>query len=235
MRWNDKATGIQPSVIEQLDFAIDHHAACDNVFFRWVELNKLSTLQLRSYAPDYFFFIRSFPAILSTLIANVRDDWSRFFLAQILFSELGSGNEERMHFKLFARLLSKLGMTEEEINSGPKHEQTKRLVDGMLSLYSDPNPAKALGAQYALEKMALPMIEKLYRGFKHYDLSIEDMDYFELHLVDEPEHLDCMRRCIAAYIGDSSSEEEVMTGACSLLNLFADFWKKEYEVIKSQV
>ncbi len=212
-----------------LDRIIDGHEACDNEFFDLGRNIGWTREQLEKYSLDYRYWIRAFPGILAALIGRSPDPEFQFFMTQILHSELGSGDRTRMHFRLFERILRKLGLSDAEIESGPKFEETRWLVSGMFALYGDKDLLRAMGAQYALEKQAFPMIEKLYLGFKHYkELTRDDLEYFELHLVEEPEHLACMQECMARCVESPSDASRVEAGALACLDLIAAFWRRMY-------
>lgn len=216
-------------MFESLHKLIDSHEACDNPFFNLGRAWPWRVGQLRTFCPDYYAWIKSFPSILSGLIANTCDLDFQFFLTQILFSELGSGDVERMHFKLFERILRKLGLSDEEINAGARFRETHDLIEGMCQLYRHEDILRAMGAQYALERQAFPMIDKLYVGFKHYEnLTRDDFEYFELHLVEEPEHLACMEECMQRCVGAPEEPARVEAGAKECLELIAAFWRRMY-------
>ena len=222
------------SDFSELDDLIDSHQACENNFFGRARERQWSYKQLLAFAPDYYYWVMSFPGILAELIGNVRDQDSQFFLTQILFSELGSGSKKRMHFKLLRDILQQLGLSESQIESGPNYQETKILVEGMRHLYRHQDILQAMGAQYALEKQAFPMIEKLYDGFKHYNkLTKEDFEYFELHLVEEPEHLECMQQCMVNYMNSLSDLSQIKTGAIECLSLIANFWRRQFKEVSA--
>lgn len=215
-----------------LDHLIDAHEACENAFFVRARADRWSRSQLQRFGADYRYWIASFPGILGGLIGRTRDCEFQFFLTQILFSELGSGQPDQMHFRLFERILSKLGLTREEIQAGPRFSETCNLVDGMRQLYQHDDILRAMGAQYALERQAFPMIEKLYVGFKHYrQLTREDFEYFEVHLVEEPEHLRCMEECMGRCMSKPEDVERVSVGARACLDLIAAFWRRMYKEV----
>lgn len=224
MEWHNELSAV--------DEIVDTHSACENAFFKRLRGDALNQRQLGTFGSDYLYWISSFPGILAGLIATTSDARFQFFLTEILFSELGSGDPERMHFRLFARLLGKLGVTLADTHSGPRFVETRALVEGMRQLYRDEDILHAMGAQYALERQAFPMIEKLYVGFKHYsELTRDDCEYFELHLVEEPEHLRCMQECMKRCIARPEDIERVKAGAVACLDLIAAFWRRMYEEV----
>lgn len=215
-----------------LDAMIDAHEACCNPFFEHGKRQGWTREELSAFSPDYYHWVLSFPRILAGLVNNVQDEKSWFFLTQILFSELGSGNEDRMHFRLLGDLLVKLGLKREEIAAGPRYAETIELVEGLERIYKDRNLLSGMGAQYALEKQAFPMLAQLYDGFRHFDgLSASDFEYFEIHLVEEPEHLRCMQECIGHYMSTPEDQDRVVAGAQQCLDLIAAFWRRQHTAV----
>lgn len=212
----------------ELDQLIDSHEATNNAFFTSIAERTLSPEELARFGPEYYYWIKRFPAILASLMARTPDSELQAFLSEILFSELGSGDTDRMHFLLFGQILERLGVDAATIESGPKRRATERLVSGMLELYSHEDLVRAMGAQYALERQAFAMIERLYEGFKRFDtLTSEDFGYFEIHLVEEPEHLDAMLRCMARCIRTKEEVDRAISGASACLDLIAGFWNDQ--------
>lgn len=217
------------TVFDNLDNLIMGHSACNNDFFYSISKKKMNPNQVRAFAPDYFFWVKSFPGILAGLIYNINDTETQFYLSQILFSELGSGFKDKMHFKLLADTFKAVGLSDIQINTGPQYQETKDLVNGMHGLYSNKDFLLAMGAQYALEKQAFPMIENLYKGFKNFtNLSKEDFEYFELHLTEEPEHLKFMQDGIVRLAVNRDDIERTLTGASKCLDLIANFWERQF-------
>jgi pyrroloquinoline-quinone synthase len=213
---------------DNLDRAIETHEACHNEFFVMLSCPQWSHARLAAFSHEYYYWIRSFPGILASLVANVNDEESRFFLVEILHSELGSGHSERAHHKLFKQLVLSLGVAEEEIHSRCYWAETEALVTGMLTLYGDSCICRALGAQYALEKQALPMIQNLDRGLRCLQhVKDSPFDYFDLHMMEEPEHLRCMQECVTRHLGHAEDRDEVSRGAFDCLSLIATFWRRQ--------
>jgi pyrroloquinoline quinone (PQQ) biosynthesis protein C len=219
-----------------LDEFILSHEACENDFFVYARRETWSLEQVASFGAEYYYFTKSFPQTLAILIQRAFDEDSRFSLTKILYSELGSGERDQMHFRLFRRTLVALGLSPSDIESGPRHTETRDLVDGLRRLYDDKELVRAFGAQYALERQADTMIRKMYEGFKKFtQLTRADFEFFELHLVEEPEHYECMRDCVERSVASQEDFKLVESGARECLSLFAAFWHRQYDEIMNLV
>jgi pyrroloquinoline quinone (PQQ) biosynthesis protein C len=226
--------GKDRDVLDTLDSLVDSHEACENGFFARSRMKGWSVDQLAAFGPEYQYFTASFPGILAGLISTVDDDDTRFFLTEILYSELGSGSPARSHHKLFRQLLVAIGLSGAQIDAGPRFEETTALVDGMRNLYKGSDVLKAMGAQYALERQAFPMIRNLYKGFAFDNgLVPGDLEFFGLHLVEEPKHLDCMRNCIGRYARTPEYLSRVRAGSIEFLELMAAFWRRLFAEVSA--
>jgi pyrroloquinoline quinone (PQQ) biosynthesis protein C len=218
--------------ILDIDSAIDNHPVCMHKFF---ELQKSRTWPLawvRVFSPDYFDFISMFPNCLVQLLAQL-DGNDRTVVAGILFQETGCGDEAKSHSKLFTEVLARIGITDEELSASPRHEVTNQLTSGMRHLYSGSDKLIALGAQYALERQAFSMIANLDQIFASLQ-ELEDqprMEYFSIHLKDEPEHMRLMRTCVKRYLVDDASAERIKSGGEKLLNLLNNFWAEMHKQV----
>jgi pyrroloquinoline quinone (PQQ) biosynthesis protein C len=113
---------------------------------------------------------------------------------------------------------------------------TRAYIEGMEQLYSDGNHAKALGASFGLENMAITMWDHLIPGLTR--LRSErypqmDMTYFTFHRQLESTHEEAMEHAVAAVEGtDSKSgkglseqeKEDFRCGVKAVLDYLEGFW-----------
>jgi pyrroloquinoline quinone (PQQ) biosynthesis protein C len=207
-----------------LDAKILAHTAWDNAFFRNAHTIRLD--QLRRVAPEYFFVTDSFPAVLAQLIARV-DSGTRFYLASILYSELGSGIESEGHGNLFRRLCGDIGVAEEDLACAPRLQETHSLVTGLTELYRDSPIQSSIGGQYALEFQADNMLRSFRRAFSMLENAsglAEGMKFFVVHDTVEPEHVQAMRQALVRYVRGGEDMRLILEGAQRCLDLFGEFW-----------
>src|SRR6185369_10189571 len=113
-----------------------------------------------------FAFVKHFPRILATLLANTPDDDAADELATILASELGDGNPKRRHEYLYHNFLRSIGIDPRDAARREWLDSTARYVDGLAALYGDDDYLVALGASFGLEHMAITMWDHLIPGIK---------------------------------------------------------------------
>jgi pyrroloquinoline-quinone synthase len=209
-----------PELIGQLDQIIECEPAFSRGFLH--ESPPWSLAQVKIVAPDYFAFVRHFPRCLARLIGNVDDEPSRIYLTSILHEELGEGNPERVHHRLFSNLLTNLGLSLEDIDSQTNRE-TERHRNELERLYGHNDILVALGAQYALEKQAQRMLGGVRRGFSH--VLVREEEYFTVHERQEPEHHQRMMECLNSHIGSRKDLDRVIAGARQLMDSLNGFWQ----------
>jgi pyrroloquinoline quinone (PQQ) biosynthesis protein C len=183
-----------------------------------------SHAEVRIFAPEYYAWVSNFPHILSLLTARVRDDESRSFLASILAEELGNGTARERHAQLLRRCFIGLGLPSWTLDRAPYLRSTTRLVRDMRLLYAGGSVARALGAQAAFERQAVPMIEKLHAGLARFVRGGEASRYFEVHMVAEPRHARLMAGCLRRYVRAPKDRREAASGAVTLSLLLGAFW-----------
>lgn len=209
--------------IEALLQEIPQHPAVKNKFFNHIRQTPLSREELVRFGSQYYRWVEAFPKILAGLAFNVDNDDCRFEVTQILYSELGKGDKRAIHSRLLLDVFEALDISRDELLSIPAGPATTGLIDGLNTLYHDSSTPTALGAQLALEGMALHMITQLYDGFQHYRLSPKELSYFTLHLVEEKEHIDWAITAI-----ENNRITQCVLGFKQCLDLIAAFWSATY-------
>ncbi|MDO9708035.1 iron-containing redox enzyme family protein [Paracraurococcus lichenis] len=178
---------------------------------------------------EYLAFTAAFPKMLSALCARVDDDGMRALLVEILHSELGSGNPENAHARLFVRLLASCLDAQEVTRALAERPQgrlpsTRDFLRGLQALYAEAPLSRALGAQYALEFQADNMLESLSRGFHAMRLDERNLEFFRVHEVEEKDHIRLMQIALQRLLHNGEDKEELMQGAQACTGLFSAFW-----------
>jgi len=176
---------------------------------------------------EYLAFTSRFPDILSRLVGRV-DGALMFWLVQILYSELGSGDETRSHDRLFRQLCFDIGLREEDIIDHVVLESTAQLNRELLKLYDSGALWAAIGAQFALEIQADNMLRELRTAFEVVDYpghSIRGgIPFFEVHECEEPEHIVAMKCLVAKGLQNGMQRKCMEEGVMRCTQLFGAFW-----------
>ena len=203
------------------------HPAVHNDFLSRFSKGEVTDSEFDHFAREFFHFSRTFPAILANLLVNTPDEGEAFELTKVLTSELGDGNPSLRHELLFRKFLRSIGIDPRLAVSKPMKRTTKLYLDGLTRLYAGKDHAKALGASFGLENMAIPMWDQLLPGLrivKKRRLRAMDIEYFTFHRELESHHEDAMEEVTNILGKDPAVEKSFESGIRQALDLLHGFW-----------
>jgi pyrroloquinoline quinone (PQQ) biosynthesis protein C len=203
------------------------HGAVNNRYLDRFREGNVDDREFERFAVQFFAFVKSFPRILATLLANTPDEEAADELATILVSELGDGNPKRRHEYLYHRFLRSIGLDPVETGRRTWLPSTRAYIEGLAGLYGDRSYAKALGASFGLEHMAIPMWDQLIPGLEALkrdrgSLAHMDLFYWTFHRDLEQGHEDAMVRTLESR--GRSDESDLDEGCTEALDLLEGFW-----------
>lgn len=209
------------------------HGAINNSYLNRFRAGDLTESDLKDFALEFYNFSRFFPQILMSQLVNTEDERVADELTKVLYSELGDGHTRHRHELLYRNFLRSVGIDIHEAMIRPMLPSTRAYIEGMERLYSDGNHAKALGASFGLENMAITMWDHLIPGLTRLKLRHPqmDIDYFTFHRQLEVAHEEAMEHAVAAVqetdeAGMSKQDEaDFRYGVNTVLNYLEEFWK----------
>jgi len=215
------------SVAAELHDRVVRHGAVRNRYLERFRRGQIGEQEFDRFAVQFFAFVKNFPRILATLLANTPEDAAADELATILVSELGDGDPKRRHEYLYHRFLRSIGIDPQEAARRSWLPSTKAYIEGLAELYGSRDYARALGASFGLEHMAIPMWDQLIPGLerlreKRASLAAMDLFYWTFHRDLEQGHEDAMVRALD---GMKPKEEASLERGClAALDLLEGFW-----------
>lgn len=206
---------------------VKKHKATNNEFIDRFARGEITDDEFRRFSVEFYHFTREWPSILSTLLVNTPDENDAANLTTILVSELGDDDPGQRHELLYRKYLRSLNMDPGEIVLRKQLKTTKNWLDGMRKYFSGDH-FEALGAEFGLENMAIPMWDKLLSGFEkwkssHPDSGI-DLDYFTFHRALEEKHEEAMEDVLGMHKDDPVARDKFQKGARGILDLEEKFW-----------
>jgi pyrroloquinoline-quinone synthase len=216
--------------MQQSDFygeikkVVKGHEATDNDFINRFARGEISDDEFIRFSIEFYHFTREWPEILAKLLVSTENENDAYELTGILVSELGSEDPGKRHELLYRRYLRSIGLKPEGLVKRKQLPTTKAWLDGMRDYFSSDH-AKALGAEFALENMAIPMWDKLLPGLKLMkERKYNDMDmlYFTFHREIESTHEDAMENVIGVHSNDQ--KDQFINSARGILELEKNFW-----------
>jgi pyrroloquinoline-quinone synthase len=209
------------------------HRAINNSYLDRFRSGGLTDEELKEFAIEFYNFARFFPQILVSQLVNTEDETVADELTKVLYSELGDGQTRLRHELLYRDFLRSIGIDIHRAISRPMLPSTWAYIDGMEELYSDGNHAKALGASFGLENMAITMWDHLIPGLTYLKAARYphmDITYFTFHRQLESSHEEAMEHAVAAVqnatnAGMSEQEkDDFRYGVSTVLSYLENFW-----------
>lgn len=224
------------SFTHQLRSFVLQHGAVNNPYLGRFQQGDLSVEEFRRFAVQFFAFVKHFPRILATLLANTPDEEAADELAVILTSELGDGHPKRRHEYLYHKFLLSIGIAPQEAARIDWLDSTRAYIDGLAELYGHTDYQVALGASFGLEHMAISMWDQLIPGImtlreKNPDLKQMNTVYWTFHRALEAQHEDSMMKALENI--PEQAEHSLRVGCEQALELLEGFWMGlEREVVR---
>ena len=207
---------------------VKRHSATNNAFIDRFAKGDISESEFLRFSVEFFHFTREWVAILSTLLVNTPDESDAANLTTILVSELGDNDPKKRHELLYRKYLRSIGLRPEDLVKKEQLKTTKAWLDGMRNYFAGDH-FEALGAEFGLENMAIPMWDKILSGFNVYfkknpKYAKADIEYFTFHRELEIHHEEAMEDVLGTHKDDLDVREKFMTGIDGILKLETDFW-----------
>ena len=224
------------SFYDEMRNVVLRHGAINNPYLDRFKRGDLSDKDVRVFAMEFYNFARFFPKILVSQLVNTEDETVADELTKVLYSELGDGHTKNRHELLYRDFLRSVGIDVHEAIARPMLPSTRAYIEGMEQLYSDGNHAKALGASFGLENMAIPMWDHLIPGLivlKRTRYPQMDITYFTFHRQLESTHEAAMEQAMAAVGGTNDTsragmsekeKEDFRYGVTAVLDYLEGFW-----------
>jgi len=218
---------------EEMRRVVLGHKAINNTYLDRFQSGDLDDSDLREFAVEFYNFARFFPQILVSQLVNTEDEQVADELTKVLYSELGDGHTRNRHELLYRDFLRSVGIDVHEAMSRPMLPSTRAYIEGMERLYSDGNHAKALGASFGLENMAITMWDHLIPGLTHLNSTrypSMDITYFTFHRQLESTHEEAMEHAVKAVQGSTNvgmsdrEKEDFRCGVSTVLGFLEGFW-----------
>lgn len=209
------------------------HGAINNSYLDRFQSGDLTDADLGEFATEFYNFARFFPQILVSQLVNTEDEKVADELTKVLYSELGDGQTHQRHELLYRDFLRSIGIEVHWAMSRPMLSSTRAYIEGMEQLYSDGNHAKALGASFGLENMAITMWDHLIPGLTYLNTSRYphmDITYFTFHRQLESTHEEAMEHAVAAVQSTTNAgmsdqdKNDFRCGVNAVLGYLEDFW-----------
>ena len=208
---------------------VKKHSAINNEFIDRFARGDISVSEFKRFSEEFYHFTREWVSILSVLLVNTPDENDAKNLTTILVSELGDMDPTKRHELLYRKYLRSIAIEPKDLVRKSQVKTTKAWLDGMRTYFAS-DQFEALGAEFGLENMAIPMWDKILAGFnaffeKHPEMKQKvDIEYFTFHRELEEHHEEAMEDVLGAHKSEPEAREKFIMGARGILDLEEKFW-----------
>ncbi len=193
--------------------------------------------ELREFVRQWYLFGIQFRKILVGLLYNLsdKDETVSLELMRVLYSEFGNGVREDVHAEQMRRLIDRLGIGPAELTREALCPEAQEYLDAVGAIFlTGPVPA-ALGASFGIETTAGLTYRYLYSGLLTFpDLSLEDIRFFETHLLEELQHGDWLRAALLSYAELDSHRATIRSSALLAMDKWHGLWRGMARVVLGQ-
>lgn len=190
--------------LDEIVWHYEEHTVADHPF--------LQRLQRESVNPQHIWLlfmnvregvVTHFTRLLASVVGRIDDERIRCILTKQLNEELGNGNIDRVHRKLFDRLIAgiepwRMDSFDEEMLT-PGKEFSQRLEE----IYLDPHPYMGVGAAILMEIHGKQFDLCLGKEFRKTSIDLSKISWLTLHEEIEIDHAD-EALVLASFVADSA-------------------------------
>jgi pyrroloquinoline-quinone synthase len=161
----------------------------------------LPSAALGRWAAQYYLFVREFARFLSAVHSRCPDFEARALIAENIYEEHGRFAEGRDHPALMRRFGRAIGLTDDAMEAASPLPETAAYIDTLFRLtqagsYLEGLAAVGLGVEAVVPRY-FALLEPLLR--ERYGLTVEDTEFFRVHLTDDVEHAERALAIIATH------------------------------------
>ncbi|MFN0157764.1 MAG: CADD family putative folate metabolism protein [Bacteroidota bacterium] len=184
------------TLLASLDAVLDERSMLKHPFYQAWNEGKLTQEMLKSYACQYYHFVKDFPRMVSAVHSNTPDISVRQELLQNLMEE-EQGQEN--HPALWMRFANALGATTQEVLAATPLSTTTHLVEEMMDSCKGGSFQEGAAALYAYEAQIPEVSRVKIRGLKQF-YGMDDpaaIKFFSVHQEADVLHSRSEREMIA--------------------------------------
>jgi pyrroloquinoline-quinone synthase len=168
------------------------HALWRHPFVERCRAGRLTLAQVRVLGAQMYKFCHQFPNFLALALAACPQEDARIVIGENLWEELGEGDPQRAHARLFRRFTRGLGLTDAQLFAQPERPETAALIATYLNLSERYGVRGILGALcYASEGIVAALYTQIQGGLRQtVQLDDDALLFFELHIHVDDGHAD---------------------------------------------
>lgn len=195
-------------------------------FFEAVRSGTVAHNDVAIFLGQWWHPLHYFPNFLSRSISVVPNLETKTAICAILSEELGEGNPERAHERIYVETMTAAGFSREEVTEAPPLASTRELIQGYERASSA--PTSALGFMYGTEVADLAMVSGIGVAVRRVS-GMKNLPWVDIHVLQEPNHVD---KASSALEPELSAEqyENVVASAEEMWRLWIAFFSELNQV-----
>jgi pyrroloquinoline-quinone synthase len=196
----------------------------DTRFLTRCRTGAVSRMELHLFVRQHYHYSKHFTRCLCGLLSNLHEELDRVALTRNLFDEMGmSGGAS--HAAIYRRMMAAMSLgSDGDVGAFPA---TQALVETMLECCGSPRAMVGLGALCLGAEAIVPEVyASLLSGFEAVREPRENLEFFELHIVEDDEHALTMREIILRELArDPHSRLDLEYGAARAISARVSFFE----------
>ena len=181
----------------------------------------LSREQIALILGQWFHPLHYFPTFLSRLISVTPNIETQTFISRILWEELGEGNPQRAHEKIYKQTMSDGGFSLKEIAEAPPLMATQELIAGYET--SSTSYLAGLGFMYGTEVVDLPMVSTIGELMRR-STGQRKLLWVNIHVAQEPGHVESSNETLKPSF-TADEQRQIVESAERMWRLWINFFK----------
>ena len=189
----------------------------------------LSREQVMVILGQWFHPLHYFPAFLSRLISVTSSLETQTFISRILWQELGEGDPQRAHEKIYLETILDGDFAPERVAGARPLEATRQLVDGYQT--ASQSYLSGLGFLYGTEVVDLPMVSTIGELMRRCT-GKRNLPWVAIHVEQEPEHVESSNQTLKPSFSEPE-RRQIIESAEEMWTLWINFFKSiESEILR---
>ena len=169
---------------------------------------------------QWFHPLHYFPVFLSRLISVTPSVEAQTHISRILWEELGEGDPQRAHEKIYIKTMVDGGFEETQFTEAPPLAATRKLIDGYERASSE--YLSGLGFLYGTEVVDLQMVATIGALMKRCT-GLRTLPWVDIHVAQEPGHVESSSQTLDQPL-DQDEQHRVVNSAEEMWALWKDFF-----------
>lgn len=181
----------------------------------------LSREQIAVILGQWFHPLHYFPTFLSRLISVTPNIETQTFISRILWEELGEGDPQRAHEKIYKQTMSDGGFSFSEIAEAAPLTATQELIAGYET--SSTSYLAGLGFMYGTEVVDLPMVSTIGELMRR-STGQRNLPWVNIHVAQEPGHVESSNETLKPSF-TADEQRQIVENAERMWRLWINFFK----------